>query len=168
MLYNPFYNILTVIQGFLGASFFDIPFVFLEFSCNLLFDFWFYYLDFPCIYIFYIPAAPQDFPDTLLSDMLCFMFNFPDIFFYTVLWNSFLSVYLFLTASSFFSGSSFFWIFFHFSFQVFLTFYQQSLLFQWTFNSTHGIGNAVNCYKLHLKIQNQWVSIVIKWSYIIF
>ena len=71
-------------QGFLDTCFFDILFVFLDSSGTLLFDVFIYFAGFPgtflfdilfqslifhSIYVFYISAAPQGFPETLLSDM---------------------------------------------------------------------------------------------------
>ena len=79
-----FYYILIVMQGFLDTCFFDILFVFLDSSSTSLFDIFFCFVGFPgtllfdilfqslvfhSIYVFYIPAAPQDFPEILLSDM---------------------------------------------------------------------------------------------------
>ena len=55
-------------SGF-SSYFFDNLFAFVGFPCIFLFYISFYSLDFHGTYILYIPAAPQDFPDTSLSGM---------------------------------------------------------------------------------------------------
>ena len=102
-----FHYILTSIQGFLRTFFFFFLLIYLFFSvllvpCFLMLHFIFGVFVARCFLIFYfilcifmvssffILAAPQDFPDTLVSAISYWMVGFPHIFpLYGVLWNCF-------------------------------------------------------------------------------
>ena len=162
--YFSLYN-LFVLQNFVGTFFCYILFVVLDFLSTLLFDILCYFVGFPGIYICPMPASNQDFliPSFLICNIGYSIFHI--LFFVMLFYGIFWSSYLFLTACLFFLA-----------YHDFFSFYVSSLSavlltispFKSTFNSAPGISSAVYCYKFHFKVQSQWVSAIINWSYINF
>ena len=133
-----------MIQNFSGVSFFDILFDFLDSPGTLLFD------------ILFFPGFSRHF--AFLNVKLDVRFS---LFFFFISFHGFLFTLIFLFICLLFLFRIICCIFFRIFFsstQISLLLFGQSLLFLMNI----GIDSAVKVYKLHLKVQSQGISIVIK------
>ena len=119
---------------FPGTLLFDVLWYFLDFLgiLFLIFHFIFPFVSFYFIhgiYILYVPSAPQEFPNTLLSDTWYLRFDFQISFFFIILHRYFFfSLYLFFISLSFL-----FWIakdFLFLAFKLLYHFADNRLLFK--------------------------------------
>ena len=143
-------EIITVITSF----FLILVLLFLIFFLHFRIFIFFWVFLIPCLFIFYF---------------IIWLFMISTFFIYQLLLRVFLIPYFLICNiwCSIFHIIFFFILFYGFFFLYFIF---------WDFKSSHqftdnrsfaGIASAVNFYKLHSKVQGQWISNVINWSYII-
>ena len=126
------FDVLWYFLDFLGISFLIFHSIFLFVS--------FYFIH--GIYILYVPSAPQEFSNTLLSDTWYLRFDFQISFFFIILHRYFFLIVSFFHISvfSFLDRQRFSFL----SIQTSLSLCWQSSLIQEILNDSPGTDNAVN------------------------